>query len=67
MISTHSDEVSDIDLNRLEKELRDLGFRITEKSSPKELGPGEYFKRAHHGDAQSFTGERRWTVVRRTK
>lgn len=55
------------ELSQQEARLAHDGFKLTTKTSEKSLLPREYLKRSFSGDAASFIGTTKWTVICRTE
>ena len=64
-MKTVTSECSSQELPTREAELKAMGFRLASVRTEKELAPMQYLKRSFHGEPNSFSGEERWTIVRR--
>lgn len=60
-------DCSDSELAALEGKLKASGFTLTKKTAEKSLLPMEYLRRTYSGNATSFDGPRRWTIICRKK
>ena len=60
-------DCSDSELATYEAQLRATGFTLAQKTIEKSLLPMEYLRRASSGNAASFVGPKRWTIICRTK
>lgn len=63
----HNQQCSDSEVALIESQWKSQGFRLTNKSSDKELLPMEYRKSSYRGDINSFDGPRTWLLTRRNR
>jgi hypothetical protein len=66
-METTTYDCSGQELVERETDLRSRGFRLSAVSEEKALKPMEYLKRPYTGDAASFGGSERWTVIARAR
>ncbi len=56
-------DCSDSELAALDAKLKTDGFTLAQKTAEKSLLPMEYLRREYSGNAASFVGPKRWTII----